>query len=323
MRMPESAAHTGTASAIRRQPFEPIVELHPRERADEACRKIHRALLERIIANEDGVRSGSAGEYLHDFRVAVRRTRTALQQMKRVHPKREARGLANGFRWLSETTGPARDLEVFLASLDDYRSELGDAAIELLEPLWAFIRDREHDERGQCRSALESDRYGALISAWTAFLDRSPAKNTVPRHAAAPVHGVAADRIERAYARVVRRGRGVATSSPPEAFHRLRLDCKKLRYLLEFFFAFFHRADGDQVVASLRRTQDSLGSINDLGVQAGWTARFADPASAELDALLADRQAKERSRFVMDFAAFVGDDAGDAFRRLLKNAREL
>ena len=56
----------------------PRVELDPAVRADVGARQIHLALLEMLIANEPGLRANLDTEFLHDFRVAVRRTRSLL-----------------------------------------------------------------------------------------------------------------------------------------------------------------------------------------------------------------------------------------------------
>ncbi len=300
-RMVEVPSHSGVEASTGPAPVTPIAELQPDERADEALKKIHRALLRSITSHQDGVREVSAGEYLHDFRVAVRRTRTGLRQLKRVYPGAEARRSADGFRWVSETTSTARDLEVFLASVDPYRLAVGSPTIDALASLWEFLRESERAERGRCTAALESERYRSLISEWSEFLDRPAADDGIPDNAGRPIREVAVDRISRAYARLVRRGSDVEPSSPADAFHRLRLDCKKLRYLLEFFCSLFEQNESGLVIASLRRMQNSLGSINDLRVQAVWIERAPGSpteAGGVLSAFLHERQREERSRFV-------------------------
>ena len=54
----------------------PHVHLPETVRADEGARQIHAALLDTLVANERGVRDQLDTEFLHDFRVAVRRTRS-------------------------------------------------------------------------------------------------------------------------------------------------------------------------------------------------------------------------------------------------------
>jgi len=253
----------------------PIVPLDAALRTDVALKKIHRVLLQRITANEASVRDALAGEYLHDFRVAVRRTRTGLRQLKCVYPREASQRFAADFAWLSANTSVARDLEVFIASLDIYHADLDTDTVDGLQPLVGFLRDHQRTERTLCTSTIESARYKSLISNWVAFLRSPPDPGGTARDAARPVREVGAERIDKAYARVVRRGVDLDETSPAARFHRLRLDCKKLRYLLEFFGALFEGEEGAGTVATLRATQDSLGAINDLRVQREWLERFA------------------------------------------------
>ena len=86
-------------------------------------------------ANEAGVRAALDTEFLHDYRVAVRRTRSALSQLKGVFDPSRLAPFRKEFAWLGEVTGPLRDLDVYLLTLPDYRSELPVASRHDLDPL--------------------------------------------------------------------------------------------------------------------------------------------------------------------------------------------
>ncbi|MEZ4517985.1 MAG: CHAD domain-containing protein [Chloroflexota bacterium] len=60
------------------------ITLDPDSPAADSARIIHRALFEAMERNEPGVRADIDSEFLHDFRVAVRRTRSALSQIRDV-----------------------------------------------------------------------------------------------------------------------------------------------------------------------------------------------------------------------------------------------
>ena len=300
--------------------FEPIVPLHAAMDTDTALRAVHRELLRRILANQDGVRQARSGEFLHDFRVAVRRTRTGLSQLKHVYPRPEANAFAQEFKWVSASTSPARDLEVYLAAFASFRTDLGAETVAALEPVRQFLRDHQRGEHARCTEVLESQRYAALVRDWARFLEAPMASAGAPRDAARPIREVAATRIAAAYRRVVRRGEKLQPESPGSAFHRLRLDAKKLRYLLEFFGDLFDGEHGARALGALRRTQDALGAINDLRVQGEWLTLIPEPpgrAAGLLAAHMQARQQQERSAFLESFAAFVHHDSGAALRRFL------
>jgi len=317
-------------------------------RADAALKAIHHALFEIVLANENGVRSGLDGEFLHDFRVATRRTRTGLRQLPGVYPKGAARGFAAEFRWLAQTTNAARDLEVYLRSLDSYGQSHEAVDLEALTPLVSFLRERQSVERVRCTEALDSDRYEDLKGEWTAFLDGPEPFDDTLSTAGLPVLPVACERIWKAYRRVVRRGRKITAESPAKRFHRLRLQCKKLRYLLEFFHSLFDEQDADSAILALKEIQDVLGDLNDIEVQLGWIERFRaspsppaaqqpaatakadDPgvlkplatvAVEDLCTLLEARRVQQRSHFAEVFVKF-SSRANETAYRILTEPRD-
>ena len=276
MKMPEEPGPTHPEGSPPARSLESIVPLEPALRTDLALKKIHLELLQRISANQGGVSAALGGEYLHDFRVAVRRTRTGLRQLKRVYPGDVTKRFTADFSWLSSTTNTARDLEVYLSSLERYRTDLGNGTIDALAPLTGFLRGHQHIEQTRCTDALSSGRYGSMMESWRRFLEQpsdlegapedvlEKALEKAPDNASRPVCEVASDRIHKAYCRVAERGAEIQLASPADAFHRLRLDCKKLRYLLEFFGEMFDGEQAREAIEALRDTQDSLGTINDF-----------------------------------------------------------
>ncbi len=85
--------------------------------ARDAARVLLLHLLGTMEANLHGVQTDLDSEFLHDLRVAVRRTRSALGQIKGVLPPATTSRFAREFAWLQELTGPARDLDVFVLEL--------------------------------------------------------------------------------------------------------------------------------------------------------------------------------------------------------------
>jgi len=58
---------------------------------------------------------------------------------------------------------------------------------------------------------------------------------------------------------------------PPEpqyqVIHQLRINCKKLRYLMEFFTLLLPPAEIKKLIRSLKMLQDNPGNFNDYSVQ--------------------------------------------------------
>jgi CHAD domain-containing protein len=75
-------------------------------------------LLDTLESNVDGVLRDIDTEFLHDLRVAVRRTRSAVKLLGAVLPDELAEHYKAEFKWLGDVTTPVRDLDVHLLGFD-------------------------------------------------------------------------------------------------------------------------------------------------------------------------------------------------------------
>jgi CHAD domain-containing protein len=293
--------------------------LDPAERSDRAMKRVLRALFDTLRLNEDGVRNDVDSEFLHDFRVSVRRTRSALAQIKSVFPAPAVDRFRGEFGWLGKTTNLLRDLDVHLLGMPDCRAMLPEAERGALDPFEELLARRRSVELERLVVDLDSERYAALVREWDRFLEQLPdaAAGETPKNAERPILDVASERVRRAHRKVLAHGRAIDDESPAEALHALRIDCKKLRYLLEFFASIFAAGDVAVLVKALKQLQDNLGRHNDLDVQAKTVRQDAQELAAEgmlegatvqalIDLLAALESARrdERGRFAECFGRF-------------------
>ena len=297
----------------------PRPSLDPAERSDRSMKRVLRVLFDTLRLNEDGVRNDVDSEFLHDFRVSVRRTRSALAQIKSVFPAPELDRFREEFGWLGKTTNLLRDLDVHLLGMPDYRAMLPEAERGALDPFEDLLARRRGVEHERLVGDLDSERYAALVREWDRFLEQPPHADggAKPKNAERPILDVAAERVRRAHRKVLARGRAIEDDSPAEALHALRIDCKKLRYLLEFFAEIFSADDVAVLVKALKHLQDNLGRHNDLDVQGRTVRQYAQELAAEgtlegatvqalidLMAALESARREERGRFAGCFGRF-------------------
>jgi CHAD domain-containing protein len=295
------------------------VALDPTMAANEAIARTCRHLLQTMRANEEGVIADLDTEFLHDFRVAVRRTRSMLAASKRVLPRPVRNDFRTRFKWLGDITTPVRDLDVLSLAIPDYADASARGSLMVLQPLADLVAADQQQAHGALTTALRSREYADLVRDWTAALDTLP---TDPETTEAndPIVEVARRRIWRAY-RVVRRdGRVIDQDSPPEMLHQLRKDAKQLRYLLEAFGALFDADRTQAAVSELKRVQDNLGAFQDGEVQSEELRDFAtriaqQPTNADtvmalsvLASHLEYLQQDARALFAKRFARFDGAD---------------
>ena len=305
------------------------LRLDPDMRADQATRIILHQLLDIMVVNEAGVRRGRDTEFLHDFRVAVRRTRSALTQIKGVLPARILDRYKAEFAWLGQATGPLRDLDVYLLKFDDYRNSLPDAMRAHIDPLRAFLLRHQRLEHQALVKSLNSARYRRLLKNWRRFLEQPVSERSTLANAQRPVLAVSCQRIRHVYKRILREGNTIEHDSPASALHELRKACKKLRYLMEFFQCLYPEEEIRALIRELKTLQDNLGDFQDYEVQVAALKRFGqqmvDEDGVPAETLLAmgmlidgleQRQHQAREEFAGRFANFSLSKNQDKFRKL-------
>jgi CHAD domain-containing protein len=301
-------------------------KLDPEQRADAAAKEILLGLLNTLEANVDGVKSNIDPEFLHDLRVATRRSRCALGQIKRVFPQALVREYKGELVWVQAATGKVRDLDVYLQGFDGYERGLPAQLRPHLGPLRAFLLAHYSEEHEAMVRALDSGRFRRLVTKWRAFLETPvPAQPSEP-NAGRPAKAVADASIWRLARRVRREGRAITPDSPPEEMHELRKSCKKLRYLMEFFQSLYPEQESRDLIKQLKALLDNLGGFQDLAVQGRHLVdiarRMRDEGDIATETLLAigaligdtcTRQARARAEFADLFTAY---DAKDNRERL-------
>jgi CHAD domain-containing protein len=295
--------------------------------ADRAAVALSMRLLHAIEANVPGTLADLDSEFLHDLRVAVRRTRSLQRELKSVFPPRELKRFRQEFKWLQQVTGPSRDLDVYLLEFDDFVAAVPESERPSLELLRELLTERRASERTNMERELRSARTTALLREWPDFLERLPALPVDDRpDAVTPIGEVAARRIERVYRQMLKMGRAIGNDSPHSDLHDLRKKGKELRYLLEFFSPLFPKKVTKPLVQKLKALQNTLGRFQDREVQADMVRGVAEEMSgrdggpAALMAIgillerLREQQDEARAQFSERFEAFASSEE----RKLVK-----
>jgi CHAD domain-containing protein len=215
-----------------------------------------------------------------------------------VLPQPAVEQLVCDLKWLGSSTNRLRDLDVFLDELADYRGQIGSDA-SLLDPVEGLIRRDRRAALRRVRSALRTRRFEHLIAQWSDVVERE-VEEPESLNAARPIAEVAGAKISKAYHRMVRRGSNFDDPPPPDAMHRLRIDGKKLRYLLEFFSSLYPPEVIQTAVKELKAFQDLLGGFNDVEVQRAHLTATAEQVVADGDGHAMTLLALGRLTSIMD-----------------------
>lgn len=298
-------------------------------RTDEAIKVIFLQLMETLESREYGIRHSGDPEYLHEFRVAIRKTRTFLGQSDQVYPRTRLNRFKKDFAWLSSVTSRLRDIDVHILAFDGYKKKLSVAHREHLSPLLDYLYFLQGKERESLIKSLNTRRYKHLKEDWEKFI-QSPCP-IYPRYpqAGLSVNEFASEQIWKIYQKVIKQGEKIKPESRPGALHTLRKTCKKLRYMDEFFLPYYSNINMNKLIRSLKKLQKNLGQYHDLeihktslltilvGLQKKETlTKETIKAIHDLLIYLDDSQHKYRKDFKVEFRKFKSVEYQRMYKKL-------
>ena len=273
-------------------------------------------LLDTFDASRQGAIDDIDPEFLHDLRVAVRRTRSVLGESRDVLAADACAWARDEFGWLGTVTSPARDLDVLVAAWPQYCSGLPDDVVEATAPALELVLADREQAHATLAADLASNRVNDISTGWRTWLHDPEPFDGARSRAAAETGTFVAHRLRRAHERVLTQGRSITDASPAVELHELRKDAKRLRYIAECFEPIVPRRARRDLVARLKLLQDTLGLHQDLDVHAAHLGallprlRHAPSGAAASNALhrviaeVEQRCALVRSEFAERFEAF-------------------
>lgn len=207
-------------------------------------------------------------EALHDFRVAIRRSRSWVRAYHLYLPLDKS--LRRRLRDLARRTNAARDAEVSIAGLQVLAGRL--TASQRAGFRWMLARLEQDRQRAY------ADILQHIPATWPA-LGRD-LRHRLRRHkaAASPAFPhVAFELAAAAAAELAQRLRAIGGEQDIETMHQARIAAKRLRYLLE---PFRDEVQGARdAVAGLTALQDDLGALHDGYVLQQRLAEAAEEAA--------------------------------------------
>ena len=234
-------------------------------------------ILAQILVQSEALRLHRRPEAVHQMRVALRRLRALISLFKSILDGPDLAAVKAILKSVTQTLGPARDLDVLIADL----SRLDPAPQTLIAALGAQ-QAKAYDAACQM---IEAPEFGQAMVSVLRFLEVGDWR-TAP--------GLQGHRRDRSVAKHARKtlkrlrkilklqGRGLITMNPPQ-MHALRIRAKKLRYGLEMFASLYPKQE--QARQALFRTvkalQDQLGAANDKAVGLALIAAHPEVMSPE------------------------------------------
>ena len=220
--------------------------------APEAARRYLEKLIHEADEAAGRLYDPDDSEALHDFRVAIRRSRSWLKAFNDyvgINTKEMHR-----LRTLARRTNSARDAEIGLMWLE----RLGEGSY-VAKQLAAF-EERRDAAYVEIRDLIESE-WPKLSPKLVAEAEEGQSD----RHRDGPSFaGIMLEQATTAHSNLAASLEHVRSVADIEAAHRARIAAKRLRYLLEPFRDVAEEVD--DAVGLLKQAQDDLGDLHDLHV---------------------------------------------------------
>ncbi len=124
----------------------------------EAVRAILRLHFQVMQDNEQGIVEDLDTEFLHDYRIAVRKSRSILNLIKGIFPQRLLDPLIEDLGRLQSLTGPTRDMDAYFLNIEHYMADMEDQVAHDLEPVLEQIQLR----RGKAQKILSEGLQSAV-----------------------------------------------------------------------------------------------------------------------------------------------------------------
>jgi CHAD domain-containing protein len=310
----------------------PVIAITQDEKAFQAANDIISTFIAVARLNEPGIIADYDSEFLHSYRVSLRKVRSVVSLFKGVYSDAQTDTLKQAFSAHMEPTGRLRDLDVYLLERAHYFELLPESLHDGLTTMFSlFVKERDE----QCRliaKRFTGAAYNDSINALAQQFANQDALQQGP-NASHSAYSYACELILKRYRKVCKIARSIDETTDDEEVHELRIHCKKLRYLMEFFSPLFPDQIIKQLIKSLKRLQNNLGLFNDYSVQQESLQAFLATHTSKsreqdlsvaksvgaLIVVLHQRQLEERAKVVANFAYFDSETTQQQFRALFQH----
>jgi triphosphatase len=223
-----------------------------------------------LLANQAVAEAGQHPEGVHQMRVALRRIRSAFGVLHRELGSPSLSGFNAEAKWLGQFLGAARDWDVFVTETISAPSEAVGTDLFDFDGLREAAEPYRLAAYAALREALASQRYNRFQLSLRQWIETHGWRNELENRSLAvllePAPAFASRILTRLHRKALKRGAHFRRLEP-SARHRVRVELKKLRYVIEFFRgALGENVKAKNYVGYLAQLQDDLGHDNDASV---------------------------------------------------------
>lgn len=208
-------------------------------------------------------------EGVHQMRVATRRLRALMKAFRSMLGDEVVSRFNAELRWLARNLGHARDADVT-------ERDAGQAPPTGAGLYQRFLAQETVSAYDQLVEVLQGERCAALENELSRFISAGPTATMRQQFGGLSIAECAREVVQTALQKLLAHGDAIDADAAATQLHKLRIEAKRFRYLLDFFST-VQPEKWLQLTEAVKRLQDILGEHQDAVTA---QARIADYAAS-------------------------------------------
>jgi CHAD domain-containing protein/CYTH domain-containing protein len=254
----------------------------PYEKTGRVLKLLFFTLTETVVANRNAMLAGDTDpERLHQFRVAMRKMRAILSRFEGSFDSDWLTERKSRLKQLMRRSGTMRDIDVYLGQIERYKTLVGSKHVEGIERFRQHLQQMAEKERRSLLVWMEDPLLLSELETLRRFALRDDESGLDGDKSKKPYLPAVKSNLRKLHAKVLRDGERLKKDTPAEAYHRVRIEVKKLRYLLEFSAPALESESLQTLLVKLKRIQTILGDHQDLDVQRNHLQHFLESSGID------------------------------------------
>jgi CHAD domain-containing protein len=288
--------------------FSPPQPFSPDDPLAEAGRRVMATLVEKAQSHEPDLRLETDVFSVHETRKTCRRLRTAFRFFEPYYEPGVLKVYGKRFGKFMRRLGRSRDIAVFQINFERFQNEVQNAAVlgdrerqsmAAFIQYWIEAQDRADEN---VRDYMAKGKYQRLIQDFDEFAHSAGMGAISGTEPAIPLRTrYTAPIILYQKAAAVRAYEGFIEGASLAELHALRIQCKELRYSIEFFLPVLGPTAGATLIP-LKRILTHLGDLNDARIALDLMAKVDDQALSPFLELYRQKKTDDLEALVSDFS---------------------
>ncbi len=217
--------------------------------------------------NIPGICQNIDSEFLHDFRVAIRRSRSLLGQFKSHYPLEKVNKMRRTLNQLTKQTNSLRDYQILLLNKSTYYHHLPHYLSHNLNSYFKWIDDLHAVELKKVTAILKAKTFLTILEEFEDFLELHKIDEAQSQNSPSPPLSPVSNQIFKRYKKAKRICELLNDKLTDSKFHQLRIELKKLRYMIEVFSPLYGVSATRKILTQLKNFQNHAGRLQDIAVQ--------------------------------------------------------